>query len=153
MQTNKVKLFSPYTIKGLTLKNRIVVSPMCQYSSADGFFNDWHLVHLGGFAVGGCGVSSLPVWNPVLVNSSFLCCQSCGLWSVPCEQLVFTEATAVEPIGRISPHDTGIWKDEHLPMLQKIVHFIHEHSAAAGIQIAHAGMESLVLVLVIPLMY
>lgn len=46
------KLFSPFTIKGVTLKNRIIVSPMCQYSAVDGFANDWHLVHLGSFAIG-----------------------------------------------------------------------------------------------------
>src|ERR1700709_1345747 len=50
------KLFSPLTIKGVTLKNRIVVSPMCQYSAQDGFANDWHLVHLGSRAVGGAGL-------------------------------------------------------------------------------------------------
>lgn len=50
------KLFSPITIKGITLKNRIIVSPMCQYSALDGFANDWHLVHLGSFAVGGAAL-------------------------------------------------------------------------------------------------
>jgi 2,4-dienoyl-CoA reductase-like NADH-dependent reductase (Old Yellow Enzyme family) len=49
-------LFSPLTLRSLTLKNRIVVSPMCQYSSEEGFANDWHLVHLGSRAVGGAGL-------------------------------------------------------------------------------------------------
>lgn len=49
-------LFSPLSIKGLVLKNRIVVSPMCQYSAEDGFANDWHLVHLGSRAVGGAAL-------------------------------------------------------------------------------------------------
>ena len=49
-------LFSPLTIKGVTLKNRITVSPMCEYSSTDGFANDWHLVHLGAFATGGAAL-------------------------------------------------------------------------------------------------
>lgn len=49
-------LFSPLEIRGITLKNRIVVSPMCQYSSEDGFANDWHLVHLGSRAVGGAAL-------------------------------------------------------------------------------------------------
>src|SRR6201995_1658422 len=49
-------LFSPIKIKGIELKNRIVVSPMCEYSSTDGFANDWHLVHLGSRAVGGAGL-------------------------------------------------------------------------------------------------
>lgn len=50
------KLFSPITIKNIQFKNRIVVSPMCQYSSVDGFATDWHLVHLGSRAVGGAGL-------------------------------------------------------------------------------------------------
>lgn len=50
------KLFEPLAIRSITLKNRIVVSPMCQYSSVDGFANDWHLVHLGSRAVGGAGL-------------------------------------------------------------------------------------------------
>jgi 2,4-dienoyl-CoA reductase-like NADH-dependent reductase (Old Yellow Enzyme family) len=50
------KLFSPLTIKSITFKNRLVVSPMCQYSADDGFANDWHLVHLGSRAVGGAGL-------------------------------------------------------------------------------------------------
>ena len=75
-------LFEPLQIRNIKLKNRIVVSPMCQYSSEDGFANDWHLVHLGSRAAGGAG-------------------------------LVFCEATAVSPEGRITPSDLGIWKDEH----------------------------------------
>jgi len=50
------RLFSPLTIKSVTFKNRIVVSPMCEYSSTDGFANEWHLVHLGSRAVGGAGL-------------------------------------------------------------------------------------------------
>ena len=49
-------LFSPYRLKDVTLRNRVVVSPMCQYSSDDGFPNDLHLVHLGSRAVGGAGL-------------------------------------------------------------------------------------------------
>ena len=49
-------LFEPLTVRGITLKNRIVVSPMCEYFSIDGFANDWHLVHLGSRAVGGAGL-------------------------------------------------------------------------------------------------
>lgn len=105
------KLFEPLKIRGIEFKNRLVVSPMCQYSSTDGFANDWHFVHLGSRAVGGSA-------------------------------LVFTEATAVSPEGRISPHDLGIWKDEHLPMLQKIVAFIHDNGAVAGMQLAHAGRKA-----------
>jgi 2,4-dienoyl-CoA reductase-like NADH-dependent reductase (Old Yellow Enzyme family) len=84
---------------------------MCQYSSDDGFFNDWHLVHLGSRAAGGAG-------------------------------LVCTEATAVEPEGRISPHDAGIWKEEHIDFLARITRFLHQQSAVAGIQLAHAGRKA-----------
>lgn len=104
-------LFEPLKIRNIELKNRIVVSPMCQYSSVDGFANDWHLVHLGTRAVGGAA-------------------------------LVFTEATAVSPEGRISLDDLGIWKDEHVAFLKRITHFIKENGAIAGIQLAHAGRKA-----------
>jgi 2,4-dienoyl-CoA reductase-like NADH-dependent reductase (Old Yellow Enzyme family) len=105
------KLFSNLNIKNISLKNRIVMSPMCQYSATDGFTNDWHLVHLGGRAVGGAG-------------------------------LIITEATAVSPEGRITPGDIGLWNDEHIPGLNRIVSFIHLHGAIAGIQLAHAGRKA-----------
>ncbi|TGE26752.1 NADPH dehydrogenase NamA [Hymenobacter metallicola] len=104
-------LFTPLTIRGLTLKNRITVSPMCMYSSEDGFANDFHLVHLGSRAVGGAG-------------------------------LIIVEATAVAPEGRITPDDLGIWKEEHLPGLQRITTFLKQYGAAAGIQLAHAGRKA-----------
>lgn len=104
-------LFKPLKIRGVEFRNRIVVSPMCEYSSIDGFANDWHLVHLGSRAVGGAG-------------------------------LVFTEAIAVSPEGRISPADLGIWKDDHIDFLTRIVSFIHGHGAIAGIQLAHAGRKA-----------
>ena len=104
-------LFSPLKIKSLELRNRIVVSPMCQYSSVDGFANDWHLVHLGSRTVGGAAV-------------------------------VFTEAIAVAPEGRISPSDLGIWKDEHIPFLQRITAFIKAQGAIPGTQLAHAGRKA-----------
>jgi 2,4-dienoyl-CoA reductase-like NADH-dependent reductase (Old Yellow Enzyme family) len=103
-------IFDPLPIRGITLKNRIVVSPMCQYSSEDGFANDWHLVHLGSRAVGGAGV-------------------------------VFTEATAVTPEGRISPEDLGIWKDAHIEFLARIVKFLAAQGTVPGIQLAHAGRK------------
>jgi 2,4-dienoyl-CoA reductase-like NADH-dependent reductase (Old Yellow Enzyme family) len=105
------QLFTPLQIRGITLKNRIVVSPMCQYSCTDGFANDWHLVHLGSMAVGGAG-------------------------------LIFTEATAVTPEGRISPHDLGLWKDEQVEPLKKITEFITRHGSVPAIQLAHAGRKS-----------
>jgi len=104
-------LFSPLSIKNITLKNRIVVSPMCQYSALDGFTNDWHLVHLGSRAIGGAG-------------------------------LIIAEATSVSPEGRITPGDTGIWKDEHIEGFRRIARFIHDHGSIAGIQLAHAGRKA-----------
>ncbi|MEP6716115.1 MAG: oxidoreductase, partial [Terriglobia bacterium] len=106
-----VDLFSPFSLGSLTLPNRIVVSPMCQYSSPDGFATDWHLVHLGSRAVGGAG-------------------------------LVFVEATAVSPEGRITPGDMGIWKDEHIARLRQIVDFAHTQGASMGMQLAHAGRKA-----------
>lgn len=103
-------VFDELAIRDLVLRNRIVVSPMCEYSSADGFANDWHLVHLGSRAVGGAA-------------------------------LVFTEASAVTPEGRISPQDLGIWKDEHIEMLARITRFVREQGAAPGMQLAHAGRK------------
>ena len=104
-------LFEPLRIRDITFRNRIAVSPMCQYSSSDGFANDWHLVHLGSRAVGGAGI-------------------------------VLTEATAVEPKGRISPEDLGLWKDEHIAMLERITAFIETQGAVPGIQLAHAGRKA-----------
>ena len=104
-------LFDPIRYREVTLKNRVVVSPMCQYSSDDGFANDWHLVHHGGLARGGAG-------------------------------LVFTEAIAVSPEGRISPEDLGIWKDEHLEALSRIVRFVNGQGAVSGAQLAHAGRKA-----------
>ncbi len=104
------QLFDPLTIRGVTISNRIVVSPMCEYSSEDGFANDWHLVHLGSRAVGGAG-------------------------------LIFTEATAVTPEGRISPEDLGIWKDAHIEFLSRIVRFLKSQGSVPGMQLAHAGRK------------
>lgn len=105
-------LFEPLTIGGTTLRNRIAMSPMCQYSAgADASANEWHVVHIGARAVGGVG-------------------------------LVFTEATAVESRGRISQADLGIYCDEHVPSLARVVEFCHQHDACVGIQLAHAGRKA-----------
>jgi 2,4-dienoyl-CoA reductase-like NADH-dependent reductase (Old Yellow Enzyme family) len=104
-------LFNPLAIRDITFANRAFVSPMCQYSSTDGYANDWHFVHLGTRAVGGAG-------------------------------LVLTEAAAVLPEGRISPQDLGIWMDDHIKPLSRIVRFIHEQGSVAGIQLAHAGRKA-----------
>ncbi len=104
-------LFSDFRLKDVTLKNRIAVAPMCQYSSDNGFPNDWHFVHLGSRAVGGAG-------------------------------LVIVEATAVSPEGRISPADSGIYLDEHVPAFAKIAQFTKQHGAVPGMQLAHAGRKA-----------
>jgi 2,4-dienoyl-CoA reductase-like NADH-dependent reductase (Old Yellow Enzyme family) len=106
-------LFTPLSIRSTTFRNRLWVPALCQYSVElhDGVPTDWHLVHLGSFALGGAG-------------------------------LVMTEATAVEPIGRISPHDTGIWNDEQVAAWSRITAFLHERGAVAGIQLAHAGRKA-----------
>ncbi|OII24482.1 NADH:flavin oxidoreductase/NADH oxidase [Curtobacterium sp. MCBA15_013] len=106
-------LFEPITIRDLTVRNRIWVSPMCQYSveAQDGVPTPWHLVHLGGFAKGGAGA-------------------------------VVVEATGVVPEGRISPQDLGLWNDEQRDAFRPIVDFIHSQGAAAGVQLAHAGRKA-----------
>jgi len=104
-------LFDEYPLRSVVLRNRIGVSPMCQYSSQEGKANDWHLVHLGARAAGGAG-------------------------------LVIMEASAVEPRGRITPADNGIWSDEHIPQLKRIASFIQSQGAVPGIQIAHAGRKA-----------
>ena len=106
-------LFDPLTIRGLTLRNRIWVAPMCQYSvfAEDGVPTPWHLVHLGALAAGGSA-------------------------------LIIAEATAVTADARISPRDTGIWNDQQRDAWKPIIDFIHSQGAAAGIQLAHAGRKA-----------
>ena len=104
-------LFSPWQLRDVTARNRIVVSPMCEYSCVDGVAKAWHLVHMGSRAVGGAGI-------------------------------VFAEATAVTPRGRISPADLGLWSSAHRNALAPIAEFVREQGAVAGIQIAHAGRKA-----------
>ena len=94
-------LFSELKIRGVTLPNRIGVSPMCEYSCVDGYANDWHFAHLASRAVGGAG-------------------------------LVFTEAAAVTPEGRISPEDLGVWSEKHFEPLERIARFIDSQGGIAG---------------------
>jgi 2,4-dienoyl-CoA reductase-like NADH-dependent reductase (Old Yellow Enzyme family) len=104
-------LFTPMTLGGITLRNRVVVSPMCQYASdIDGGPTDYHLVHLGQFAMGGAG-------------------------------LVFCEETAVEDRGRKSYHCAGIYDDQHLPKYRRINDFLREHGAVPAIQLGHGGRK------------
>jgi len=100
-------------LKGLSLKNRIVMAPMCQYSveAEDGIPNDWHFVHYVSRAIGGAG-------------------------------LIIVEMTDVEPDGRITNKDLGLWSDEQIPAFKRIVDEVHKHGAKIGIQIAHAGRKA-----------
>jgi 2,4-dienoyl-CoA reductase-like NADH-dependent reductase (Old Yellow Enzyme family) len=104
-------LFDTLTLRGTTLRNRIGVSPMCQYSCVDGLATNWHLVHLGSRAVGGAA-------------------------------LVMAEATAVEPRGRISPGDLGLWSEAQAAALEPIARFVTDQGAVSGIQLAHAGRKA-----------
>jgi 2,4-dienoyl-CoA reductase-like NADH-dependent reductase (Old Yellow Enzyme family) len=104
-------LFTPLRLRDLELPNRIIVSPMCQYSAEDGSATDWHLIHLGHLALGGAG-------------------------------LLFVEATAVEPIGRITPGCHGLYSDANERALERVVAAIRRHSPIKlGIQLAHAGRK------------
>jgi 2,4-dienoyl-CoA reductase-like NADH-dependent reductase (Old Yellow Enzyme family) len=106
------ELFSPFTLRGVTLRNRIAMSPMCMYSAGeDGRATDFHLVHLGARATGGVG-------------------------------LVVTEATAVEARARISVNDLGLWDDDQIEPLARIVRLCKDQGAAACIQLAHAGRKA-----------
>jgi 2,4-dienoyl-CoA reductase-like NADH-dependent reductase (Old Yellow Enzyme family) len=106
------QLFSPYEIGGLSLANRIVIAPMCQYSAQDGCTTDWHTIHLGHLALSGAA-------------------------------LLFIEATAVEPEGRISPFDVGLWSDETEAALTRTLAAIASQSdMPIGIQLAHAGRKA-----------
>ena len=103
-------LLSEFRLRDIALPNRIGVSPMCQYSSVDGYATDWHLF-ISGRAVGGAG-------------------------------LVFAEAAAVAPEGRISPQDLGMWREKHIEPLARIARFIDSQGSVAGIQLAHAGRKA-----------
>jgi 2,4-dienoyl-CoA reductase-like NADH-dependent reductase (Old Yellow Enzyme family) len=113
MNMTEPNLFTPLRIRDVEARNRVWISPMCQYSVAkeDGVPTDWHLVHLGSRAVGGAG-------------------------------LIIVEATAVEPRGRISAQDLGLWDDAQAGAFAPIVRFLAEHGAVPAIQIAHAGRKA-----------
>jgi len=105
------KLFTPLKIRGITLQNRIMLSPLCQYSAQDGHHTAWHFTHLGGIIQRGPGIA-------------------------------FVEATAVQARGRITPEDSGLWKDSQIEPLAKIVEFAHSQGQKIGIQLAHAGRKA-----------
>ncbi|WP_251548793.1 NADH:flavin oxidoreductase/NADH oxidase [Neobacillus muris] len=106
-------LLEPFEYKGLSLKNRIVMPPMCQYSvqAKDGKPNDWHFTHYTSRAAGGAG-------------------------------LIIMEMTDVEPDGRITDYDLGLWSDEHIPAFKRIIEVCQSYGAKVGIQIAHAGRKA-----------
>ncbi|MBT8417769.1 MAG: NADH:flavin oxidoreductase/NADH oxidase [Silicimonas sp.] len=104
-------LFSPITLRDVTMRNRITVSPMCQYSAVEGVPQDWHFVHLGQFAMSGAG-------------------------------LIFTEATGVEPDGRITEECTGLYDDATEAAFARIVAFMKSvGDNIVGIQLSHAGRK------------
>jgi 2,4-dienoyl-CoA reductase-like NADH-dependent reductase (Old Yellow Enzyme family) len=107
------KLFSPITIRGEKIPNRVFVAPMCQYSSEteDGKCSPWHTVHYGTRAVGGAG-------------------------------LVMVEASSVSANGRITPWDLGLWNEGHVAALGPVVEAIVGNGATPAIQLAHAGRKA-----------
>ncbi|MFI1716638.1 NADH:flavin oxidoreductase/NADH oxidase [Streptomyces litmocidini] len=111
-----VALFEPYTLRSLTVPNRVWMAPMCQYSAetsgpSAGVAGDWHFAHYAARATGGAG-------------------------------LILVEATAVSPEGRISPADLGLWNDAQIEGLRRISGFLKEHGTVPGIQIGHAGRKA-----------
>ncbi len=104
-------LFQPMTIGDMTLKNRIVMAPMCMYQAVDGLVNEWHLIHYASRAIGGTG-------------------------------LIMVEATAVDPIGRISKEDLGLWDDAQVEGQRILVDHLHRYGAKAGVQLGHAGRKA-----------
>lgn len=106
------QLFSEFTLRKVTLRNRIVMSPMCMYTAADdGLATDWHLAHYLSRATGGVG-------------------------------LIYTEATAVTANGRISVNDLGLWNDAQIAPLARIVRECQAQGAKMGTQLAHAGRKA-----------
>ncbi|MDP4144465.1 MAG: NADPH dehydrogenase NamA [Bacillota bacterium] len=105
------KLFSTIEIKDMELRNRIVMPPMCMYSSGeDGHSRLWHFVHYSTRAIGGTG-------------------------------LIIVEAAGIDPAGRISDKDLGIWEDSHIDGLSRVVTEVKKHGAKIAIQLNHAGRK------------
>ena len=111
-EATQPKLFQPFTIRGVTLKNRLVVPPMVHYRCDPGnSCGSFHLVHLGRYALGGFG-------------------------------LVFVEATAVEEIGLINENDLGIWDEAQVESFKPLIAFMRRQNTAIGIQLAHGGRKA-----------
>lgn len=106
------KLFTPVSLGKLTLPNRIVIAPMCQYSAEDGAATDWQRIHLGNLSHSGAG-------------------------------MLIIEATAVEPAGRISPADVGLWCDRTEQALAEVLKPVRKYSSMPiAVQLAHAGRKA-----------
>ena len=106
----KPLLFTPLKLRDVVARNRCVVSPMVQFRATDGEVNDFHLVHLGNFALGGFGI-------------------------------VFTENCAVEPRGRVTQGDLGLWDDGQIASHKRLVAFLKGEGALAATQITHSGRK------------
>lgn len=107
---SKPLLFTPFKMRGVTAPNRCVVSPMVQYRATDGMVNDYHLVHLGKFALGKFGI-------------------------------VFTENCAIEPRGRVTEGDLGLWDDSQIDSHKRLTRFLKQEGALAATQITHSGRK------------
>jgi 2,4-dienoyl-CoA reductase-like NADH-dependent reductase (Old Yellow Enzyme family) len=108
----QAKLFTPYRVGALELRNRIVIAPMCQYSAVDGSATDWHQIHLGHLALSGAALLTI-------------------------------EATAVNPEGRISASDLGLWSDANEEALRGVLESVRRWSEIPiAIQLAHAGRKA-----------
>jgi len=107
-----IHLFTPFTLRSVRLRNRIVMPPMAMWSAGeDGVATEWHFAHYAARAVGGVG-------------------------------LIIQEVTAVEPRGRISTRDLGLWDDRQVEPLSRIVRFCREQGAAMAVQLGHAGRKA-----------
>ena len=111
LSPNPPTLFTPLRIRDLVLQNRVMLSPLCQYSAEDGHHTAWHFAHLGGIISRGPGLS-------------------------------FVEATSVTAEGRITPQDSGLWKDSQIGPLKEVVDFAHSQGQKIGIQLGHAGRKA-----------
>jgi 2,4-dienoyl-CoA reductase-like NADH-dependent reductase (Old Yellow Enzyme family) len=116
MESAVTALFEPYTLRELTIPNRVWMPPMCQYSAAPegpetGVPTDWHFAHYAARATGGTG-------------------------------LIIVEATAVSAQGRISPYDLGIWNDAQVEAFRRITRFLAAQGTVPAIQLAHAGRKA-----------
>ena len=107
----KPHLFEPLELRSIRIPNRIMMSPMCQYSAPDSITGQWHMTHLVSRAHGGVG-------------------------------LVMTEATAIEPAGRITPHCLGLWSDEQEAAFARITEAVLQAGSVPAIQLAHAGRKA-----------